>query len=185
MRIRQVKPEFWSDPKIAELPERTRLFYIGLWGLADDGGWLRWDVTEAGGELYRYEGRRARERRCQTMFDELVAAGRVKTFPCGHAWIPNLKKHQHLAGATKQVHTFEREHSMCPPPEPAEDGGGPEKPADTRGDPRSPALVRLGNGQVSQGKVGKGKGAAAASGAASPSEFQERMAAAGLAKVPA
>jgi hypothetical protein len=41
VRIRQVKPAFWADSRLAELPERTRLFYIGLWMIADDAGWLR------------------------------------------------------------------------------------------------------------------------------------------------
>jgi hypothetical protein len=38
MRIRSIKPEFWSDERLARLPILTRLFYIGLWNEADDAG---------------------------------------------------------------------------------------------------------------------------------------------------
>jgi hypothetical protein len=37
-RIRSIKPEFWTDEKIAELPKATALFFIALWNFADDQG---------------------------------------------------------------------------------------------------------------------------------------------------
>ena len=37
-RIRTVKPEFWEDEHIAQLPAVCRLFYIGCWNYADDQG---------------------------------------------------------------------------------------------------------------------------------------------------
>lgn len=40
-RIRTVKPEFWSDEKIVQLPFHARLVFIGLWNFADDDGRLR------------------------------------------------------------------------------------------------------------------------------------------------
>lgn len=137
MRIRQVKPAFWEDARLSGLSERTRLFYIGLWMLADDAGWLEWDPIEAARNLYGYEARKPRERRVQAMFEELQDAGRVVLYPCGHACVPRLADHQRLGGATKQVRTFEREHQGCPrvpgepprvpdinPPLPARNGKG-------------------------------------------------------------
>lgn len=38
VRIRSVHPEFFSDPKVAELSPTARLLYIGLWCFADDYG---------------------------------------------------------------------------------------------------------------------------------------------------
>ena len=38
MRIRQVKPEFWSSLDIVRLPRLTRLHFIALWNYADDDG---------------------------------------------------------------------------------------------------------------------------------------------------
>ncbi len=82
MRIRTIKPEFWSDEKIAPLPSLARLVYIGLWNLADDEGRLlgslRWidgqlfplseesatdalDLLEESGRIIRYRDRNGRE----------------------------------------------------------------------------------------------------------------------------
>lgn len=40
MRIRTIKPEFWSHPILAKLSDRTRLLAIGLLSLADDEGYF-------------------------------------------------------------------------------------------------------------------------------------------------
>ena len=39
-RIRYLKPDFWKDEDIAELPPMIRLFYQGLWNFADKAGRL-------------------------------------------------------------------------------------------------------------------------------------------------
>lgn len=38
MRIRTIKPEFWSSLTVSELPVAARLTFIGLWNYADDEG---------------------------------------------------------------------------------------------------------------------------------------------------
>lgn len=38
MRIRTLKPEFWSSEAIAAIPRETRLTFIGLWSYVDDNG---------------------------------------------------------------------------------------------------------------------------------------------------
>lgn len=38
MRIRSIKPEFWTSESIARLPIRTRLTFIALWSYVDDNG---------------------------------------------------------------------------------------------------------------------------------------------------
>jgi uncharacterized phage protein (TIGR02220 family) len=40
-RIRSIKPDFWTDEKIVELPFEARLFFIGSWNFADDSGNLQ------------------------------------------------------------------------------------------------------------------------------------------------
>lgn len=37
-RIRTVKPEFWTDEVIVQLPFQARLLFIGIWNFADDHG---------------------------------------------------------------------------------------------------------------------------------------------------
>lgn len=176
MRIRQVKPSFWSDPLLAELAEPTRLFYIGLWMIADDAGWLRVDVPAIGRDLYGYDPRPKRERRVAQMLDELVAAGRLRRLDCGHAEIPTLTDHQRLAGATKQVKSDFNEHLRRCVARASKDV--PQLPAETRGYPQSPATVR--NGTVSgQERLGTGRngspGASATDDVTDLSEFRRRV----------
>lgn len=37
-RIRTVKPEFWTDEKIVQLPFHVRILFIGMWNFCDDQG---------------------------------------------------------------------------------------------------------------------------------------------------
>lgn len=39
-RIRTIKPEFWTDEKIVQLPFEARLIFIGMWNFCDDEGYL-------------------------------------------------------------------------------------------------------------------------------------------------
>ena len=45
MRIRSIKPEFWSSPDVAALSDAARLLFIGLWSYVDDHGRGRDDVA--------------------------------------------------------------------------------------------------------------------------------------------
>ena len=184
MRIRQVKPSFWSDPLVSALPEATRLFYIGCWMEADDAGWLKLDAAEVAHDLYGYENRARRERRVAAMFAELVAAGRIVQHPCGHSEIPTLSEHQHLASSTRQVRTVLNEHmKRCVaghpqiPADPrgsARGDGFPQTPAETRGAPQVPALVRSVKERVEErsGTVRSGSGSAGADTTGEESEFR-------------
>jgi len=128
MRIRQVKPDFFRDGRMADLPDSTRLIYIGLWMEADDAGWLRYDITEIAADLYPYMDRTRREAQVTAAINALAAVDRLQVLGCGHALIPTLVRHQRFASETKRVVTFLREHeTVCV--------------ADTRADPRTPATV--------------------------------------------
>jgi hypothetical protein len=160
MRIRQVKPAFWTDAKVAALPPAVRLFYIGLWMEADDAGWFRWDLSQIANELYGYESRKKREREVTAYVDLLVRTGRVVIHPCGHAEVPTMTTHQHLSATTKQVKTFLREHADC--------NGSPPTPAEARENPPLPGRKGIGkersgngHGTVSEG-LGKGSAPAKA-----------------------
>lgn len=98
MRIRQVKPDYWRDELIASLPDSVSRFYIGLWQEADDAGWLRWNIPEIGHDLYGYQPRTRREKWVKERGEALAAVGRLHFYDCGHAYLPNLTKHQHLGG---------------------------------------------------------------------------------------
>lgn len=141
MRIRQVKPEFWRDWKLVSLSRDARLFYIGLWNEADDSGYLRWDLEEILADLFPRQPD-VTVAVAEGWTQELVRAKRIRIYKCGHAVIPTLPSHQHLAGSTRQVHTTRNEHESCQAKRP-------------RGSPRVPAVPRA--GQVRLVKVSKGK----------------------------
>jgi hypothetical protein len=113
VRIRQVRPEFWADETIARMPMAVRLFYIGLWNVADDGGWLSWRVPHIGAVLFPYDPARRRERQIEAWSAVLVEAGRLDLYPCGCACIPTLPKHQRVSG--KQSFTAMDAHKQHSP----------------------------------------------------------------------
>jgi len=149
VRIRQVKPEFWRDSKLAGLSARVRLTYIGLWMIADDAGWLRADIAELGVDLWPYEEREQREEAMESAMADLESSGRLMRFPCGHAFLPTLTKHQRLASPEKRVTTVEREHRIC---------DSPRIPAEIRGEQQTLHDAPTRNGTVRNGKERIGTG---------------------------
>lgn len=116
MRIRSVKPDYWKDGRLHNTPgisADVREFYIGCWGLADDAGFMRWDVPEIAGELYRFRGVQRRERNVTEWARRLVALGRLMLLTCDHAYLPTLTKHQRLGGSRSEG--VWKEHQQCIP----------------------------------------------------------------------
>jgi hypothetical protein len=109
VRIRSVKPDFWSDTVMASLRPEVRLTYIGLWCEADDAGWFVYDVPALAHDLYGYDPRSVRERRVTAHVEALAAIGRVVLHPCGHGEIPTLAVHQRFGG--RPVYTVQRVHA--------------------------------------------------------------------------
>ena len=98
MRLRVVRPDFWSDDTLGRLPDPARLFYIGLWCLADDAGWLEWRPAQIGATLYPYKAAQRRERDVEAWGELLVQSKRLVRHECGCAFIPTLTKHQRQGG---------------------------------------------------------------------------------------
>jgi hypothetical protein len=98
VRIRAVRPDFWQDDTLGHLPDAVRLFYIGLWCVSDDAGWLEWKPSQLGATLYPYRSAARRERDINAWGASLVTAGRIVIHPCGCARIPTLTKHQRIGG---------------------------------------------------------------------------------------
>jgi hypothetical protein len=136
VRIRQIKPSFWEDAVIESLPDSVKLFYIGTWQLADDGGTFEWNVPEIGHALYGYQPRNRRERWVTERAAPLVGVGRLVIHECGHATVPNLLKHQRMGG-TKAI-AVSSAHLRCPP----------HSSAILRDPPRSSAILRTGKVEV-------------------------------------
>lgn len=113
MRIRQVRREFWTDRLMASIPKSTRLFYIGLWAVADDEGYLRSDLGEIAGQLFPYEGVKKRETEAVRDWQRLAEIGRVVVLECQrHAQVPTLSEHQRLGG-DKSFASRDEHRSEC------------------------------------------------------------------------
>lgn len=151
MRIRQVKPEFWSDPVTARLSDTAQLLYIGLWNVADDAGFLVWEPDTIGAHLRPYETPRRRVKRIEAAAAELVEAGRMDMLECGHAVIPTLPVHQRLSGGSRRVLTEQTKHETrrCP-----------RMSAELRGSPGKAAQVGNGIGTVGNGRERNGSAGA-------------------------
>lgn len=135
MRIRSIKPAFWTDKTIARLSIGARLAYIGMWNLADDAGWFEWDIEEMAAQLFCYEVPKRRERDLARWAQELFDAGRVQVSACGHARIPTFTEHQHLSGRRTETHWLRHQTGDCPTlnlRKSAEGGGNPQQSAADR-----------------------------------------------------
>lgn len=123
MRIRQIKPSWWLDKDLrTRLNADAREFYIGLWMVADDGGWFDWDVTRIAAELYPYGTNGAglfdtdpfvkREQDVAAWGAMLAgmcpARPHLVIYPCGHARVPKIADHQRYGG--RPVYTVGRAH---------------------------------------------------------------------------
>lgn len=102
-RIRQIKPSWFLDKVLRRgTTADAREFYIGLWMLADDAGWLEWDVERIAAELYPYDPVAKREQaieRWAATLETLVPADpHLVVMTCGHARVPHMPKHQRIAG---------------------------------------------------------------------------------------
>jgi hypothetical protein len=129
MRTRLVRPEFWADEKMAGLQPATRLFYIGLWALADDAGYFDWTVRGIAAELYRYEAPAQRERKVRGYLETLAKVGRIRLLPCNtHGLVPTLPDHRIKGG--EQLFTIKRRHdAKCDGIEPVTPTTEPAKAA--------------------------------------------------------
>lgn len=68
-RIRTIKPEFWDDEKIAEIPMQARLLFIGIWNFADDYGFITNSVKWIKAKVFPYDT--LRDADVQTWLDAL------------------------------------------------------------------------------------------------------------------
>lgn len=107
-----MRPEFWSDETMAALSPAVRLFYIGLWNIADDAGWIEWRVPRIGAVLFPYEPVKRRSRDIEAWAAALVESGRLVLYQCGCAQVPTLSRHQRVTG--KQSFTALEAHGKHP-----------------------------------------------------------------------
>jgi hypothetical protein len=180
-RIRQIKPSWFLDKTLRRGTNAdTREFYIGLWMLADDAGYLVWDVERVAAELYPYDHDKRRERNVLRWGESLMALEpedpHLVVWDCGHARVPKMPGHQRIAGnqtfAVKKIHAGDQGN---PPPDRCRKARSrPSLQVAT--DPESLQVATgshgnsEGNGRERNGEVGNGSAPAGAT-----TEFQEKV----------
>lgn len=114
MRIRQIKPDFWSDKVLSGMDDGTRLFYVGLWMEADDDGFFRNDPDRIAADLYPYKSVAGRERFVRGAMLRLADSGHVRMLDCGrHGQVPGLPKHQIVASTRRVVRVHGEHTAQC------------------------------------------------------------------------
>jgi hypothetical protein len=153
-RIRQIKPSWFLDKQLRRgTTAEAREFYVGLWMLADDDGWLVWDVERIGAELYPYDDVEDREANIAGWADVLEHLDpehpHLVIYQCGHAQVPKMKAHQRIAG-NRTTTVSERHRVLC---------ASARSRLSLQEATRSPGIGigRVGNGRVEGGTGGEGE----------------------------
>jgi hypothetical protein len=105
-----IRPAYWTDADLhTRLSADVREFYIGLWMLADDAGYVDWDPVRIGADLYPYRGLAWRSRNIPRWIEAL--GPHVRMLDCGrHLLVPNLEKHQN---PPRPSYPNRRAHEKC------------------------------------------------------------------------
>jgi hypothetical protein len=94
LRGRYLMREYWSDSDLfLRLDAAQREFYVGLWMLADDEGWMPRDVPGIAGALFRFEDREPREAKVRSGLRRLADMGKVKSHRCGCLFLPAVARY--------------------------------------------------------------------------------------------
>lgn len=94
MRGRYIQREFWGDTDLhTKATADVREFYIGLWMLADDKGWMPRDIVGIGAALYRFEGPDEREAHVRANLDRLQTLGKVRSHRCKCLFMPAVARY--------------------------------------------------------------------------------------------
>src|SRR5690606_17893428 len=145
-RIRSVKPEFWSDEKLAPLDPLTRLVFLGLISMADDAGRLLDNVKQIDAFIFPETDHSSRE-----ALEELRRLGRILRYqlPNGQRviQITHWQRHQRVEKPGKNV---------LPPPPADVSSEAPEDSGRASGD--SPEDSGRASGESPRAEGGGGGG---------------------------
>lgn len=92
-RARNIKPGFFLNPELSELPDRAKLLFIGIWCLCDSEGKMEWNPKRVRAELFPYDV----DTDCTVLAQCLHDAGFIQTYVVDDEWylyVPKFSKHQ-------------------------------------------------------------------------------------------
>jgi hypothetical protein len=150
LRIRTIKPEFFTSDDICNLTAYARLLYIGLWCAADREGRLEWKPRQFKRQFLP-DDEVAIDELCQ----ELIGNELVVLYGEGLAYIPGFTKHQVINNREAQS-SLPEPGDTCPTRAPRVDDTSPTRHGNYQGE---------GKGREGKGKEGNGRGDASPSAA--------------------
>lgn len=146
-RIRSLKPEFFLSEKVASISLGARLFFAGLWTVADREGRLRWQPRKLKAQLFPYDAIDL-----YPLAEELVSVKLLLFYADEdgvYAWLPGFPEHQ-------RPHPKEPTSAIPPYPSGMLPGWLPwRKTADSRESPGSIPSSPVGM-DLDLGREGKG-----------------------------
>jgi hypothetical protein len=110
-RSRIIKPEFWSDEKLARLSRDARLLYIGLWTASDDYAVVKGNPMWLRSQIFPYD--KIKIDQFKKWLNELLGCKRLIAFEKSgenYFFIPSFLAHQ-------KVDHPSRTRNPDPPPE--------------------------------------------------------------------
>jgi hypothetical protein len=107
-KIRNIKPEFWTDEKIVELSPWARLLFIGMWNFADDNGVVEDKPKQLKMRIFPSDNVEVAQLLQEIEAQQLVIPYKVDGK--SYYWIPNFTKHQYISESKKTS-------SFPPPPQ--------------------------------------------------------------------
>lgn len=100
-RIRNIKPEFFSDKRLSTISAHARLLYIALWQLADKNGTVEYIPMQIHAHAFPWEA----EVNTQALLRELEGISALVFFETGgkdYLHLKNFAKHQRISGKESQ-----------------------------------------------------------------------------------
>lgn len=147
-RIRTIKPQFFKNEQLADLPMSTRLLFIGLWTLADKEGRFEDRPKRIKAELFPYDNIDVDKE-----ISRLQSAGFIERYEVGELkviQVSTFTEHQKITG--KEAYTT----SKYPPPLglakkeiTGKDGETPEKLSRSQGKEGNEERNKEGKGESS------------------------------------
>lgn len=102
-RSRTIRPEFWSDEKLASVSREARLTYAGLWGTSDDYGVTKGNPAWLKSQIFPYD-EDLKIAKFTEWLKELESLRRIIPFSedCEkYYYIPKFKEHQKVDKPSK------------------------------------------------------------------------------------
>ena len=117
MRIRSIKPEFWTSESVGRLSRDARLLFIALWSFADDSGKGRGAFPTMSGALFPFDPDALEK--IPAWFAELQREGMVRRYVAkdGNTYydIPKWLQHQKIEKPSRSRLPDFTEHSPSTP----------------------------------------------------------------------